>query len=89
MLGDPAPVGLPEGRFARLARVGDACLAERGTVCRSCEEHCEPQAIRFQLLSGGRSRPVILDARCNACGECVRVCPAQAMALRVVEIAAR
>jgi ferredoxin-type protein NapF len=81
MLGDPAPAA----GLARRARVSASCLAARGTFCRSCAEHCEPRAIRFELLPAGRSLPHIDDALCNACGECVRVCPAQAMALRVVE----
>jgi ferredoxin-type protein NapF len=75
-------------RGMRKARLEPACLAVQGTVCRSCSEHCEPGAIRIKLLPAGRSIPLIDDARCNACGECVRVCPAQAMSLRIVEEAA-
>jgi ferredoxin-type protein NapF len=75
------------GSGARRARLGPRCLAVQGTVCRTCGEHCEPGAIRFKLLPAGKSLPLIDDARCDACGECVRVCPVQAMALRVVEAA--
>ncbi len=85
MLGDGAPASLPGPGFARRARVSGKCLAARGTVCRTCGEHCEPQAIRFRLLPAGRSLPIIADERCDACGECVRVCPAQAMSLQVVQ----
>jgi ferredoxin-type protein NapF len=60
----------------------------RGTVCRTCGEHCEPGAIRFRLLPAGRSIPLIDDARCNACGDCLRVCPVQAVSLQAAAEAA-
>jgi ferredoxin-type protein NapF len=71
----------------RKARIEPNCLATRGVVCRTCSEHCEPRAIRFRLQTAGRALPLIEDALCNACGECVRVCPVQAMALQVVAAA--
>lgn len=88
MLGEPSPAVMRSVKLTRRARVSGDCLAARGVVCRSCGEHCEPQAIRFQLLPAGKSPPLIDDARCDACGECVRVCPAQALSLQVVETAA-
>jgi Fe-S-cluster-containing hydrogenase component 2 len=84
LFGGRAEPSLEVAGSARKARVEPNCLATRGIVCRTCSEHCEPGAIRFGLLAGGRSIPLIDDARCNACGDCVRVCPAQAMAIRVV-----
>jgi ferredoxin-type protein NapF len=60
----------------------------QGTVCRTCSEHCEPGAIRFGLLPAGRAIPLIDEARCNACGDCLRVCPVQAMSLQAVAGAA-
>ena len=74
--------------MVRKARVEPNCLATKGVVCRTCSEHCEPRAIRFGLLPAGRAIPLIDDARRNACGDCVRVCPAQALALRMVAEAA-
>jgi ferredoxin-type protein NapF len=69
------------GGEGRKARVSLECFALRGIVCRSCAEHCAPQAIRFRLLPAGRSQPLIADERCDACGECLRICPARALAL--------
>ena len=88
MLGEPPSAILRSAKLSRSARVSGNCLAARGTFCRSCGEQCEPKAMRFQLLPGGRSLPLIDDERCNACGDCVRVCPAQALSLQVVETAA-
>lgn len=87
MLGEPASAQLPATGFARRARISEKCLAARGIVCRTCGEYCEPHAIGFRLLPAGRSVPLIDDTRCNACGECVRVCPAQAVSLHVIETA--
>lgn len=68
--------------LARKARIEPDCLALRGTVCRTCGEHCEPAAIRFRLLPGGRAIPLIDDALCDACGDCARACPVRAIALQ-------
>lgn len=65
-----------------MAKLETGCLALRGIVCRSCAEHCEPGAIRLRPLPAGRALPVIDEARCTGCGECARVCPAQAIVLR-------
>jgi len=58
------------------ARIGDACLALQGVVCRSCGDRCEARAIRFRLAPGGVARPALDGAACTGCGACVAVCPA-------------
>jgi len=63
------------------AVVSDACLAARGVMCRSCEDACEPQAIRFPLVAGKVPGPVIDAKACTGCGACLRHCPEQAIAL--------
>ena len=70
-----------ETRVQPHARIGTACLDRRGIVCQACRDTCQPRAIRFLPLPGGASTPVVDDARCNGCGECVATCPAQAILL--------
>ncbi|MEH6584123.1 MAG: ferredoxin-type protein NapF [Halioglobus sp.] len=62
------------------ALVSDHCLTNLGVMCRSCEDACEPMAIRFPLAAGILvPRPVIDIDACTGCGACVRPCPEQAI----------
>lgn len=61
------------------AQIGARCLAYRQTVCRSCGEACEADAIRFLPVLGGAAQPRLDSAACTGCGACVGVCPAQAI----------
>lgn len=61
------------------ARVQPGCLSLQGVTCRTCEDQCEQQAIRFRLQTGGRAAPMIDDDLCNGCGGCVASCPAEAI----------
>lgn len=72
---DPAGAGAWDWR----AQVGTACLSAQGITCRSCEDACDAQAIRFRLATGGRSFAVIDTERCTGCGACAHACPAQAV----------
>lgn len=63
----------------------DNCLSERGVVCRSCGEACEPRAIRFKLAVGGVALIEFDNTACNGCGECVSVCPVAAIEMQHVE----
>lgn len=62
--------------------ISATCLPQRGILCRSCEERCEPGAIRFIPRPGQPAQPDILKARCTACGECVASCPALAISMQ-------
>lgn len=75
--------GRPSTRDAgpRVAAVGGGCVAARGIACSSCSDPCEPRALRVRPLPGGRALPVIDTALCTGCGDCVRVCPVDALAL--------
>lgn len=52
------------------------CLAWNGTMCFTCKDMCEPNAIEFF----GLYRPVINDD-CTACGLCKSPCPVDAIAI--------
>ncbi|MGI9372222.1 MAG: 4Fe-4S dicluster domain-containing protein [Hyphomicrobiales bacterium] len=66
--------GKPQG-----LKVLENCLAQRSIACRICEDACDPQAIRFRLQLGGKSIPSIDEDACTLCGECVLVCPVNAL----------
>ena len=62
-------------------RIGRQCLAVQGIVCRTCGDHCETRAIRFSLMTAGRSLPEIDPATCTGCGQCMPVCPVDAITI--------
>lgn len=66
------------------ARVGDACLAQRGIVCSSCRDACGESAIRFPPTRAVPLPRVEAD-RCTGCGACVSGCPTGA--IRLVRLA--
>ena len=55
------------------------CMAMQGVVCRSCGDVCGERAIGFQLRVGGAAVPALDDTACTGCGECLSVCPVQAL----------
>ena len=64
------------------AVLDSGCLTLQGVVCRSCSEHCEAGAIRFQLQHGAVAAPGINAQQCTGCGACIAVCPTHALTLR-------
>ncbi|MCP5266781.1 MAG: 4Fe-4S dicluster domain-containing protein [Burkholderiaceae bacterium] len=76
----PGP-GVETETAGRVAVVLPSCLEHRGVTCRSCETACDPLAIRFRPRPGGRSELSIDASRCNACGQCIDLCPVGALAL--------
>ena len=70
----------------QLAVINEQCFANSGIVCRSCGEVCESRAIEFKLAVGGNSQVDINAATCDGCGECVHVCPAQAIKIQKVNL---
>lgn len=67
--------------WSQHAVISEQCFVHRGVICRSCGEVCEPRAIEFRPVPGG-SEIKINAAACNGCGECVHVCPAQAIEIQ-------
>ncbi len=63
------------------AEISPRCLSFNGITCRTCEEACDEQAIRFRLMTEGRSFPIVDEARCTGCGACLHVCPNQSVDL--------
>jgi ferredoxin-type protein NapF len=67
--------------WALIARIGSACLATRGVVCRSCGEVCDQGAVRFRPRVGGAAKPQLNAERCTGCGHCMSICPVQAVTI--------
>ncbi|MFI8418580.1 ferredoxin-type protein NapF [Serratia sp. NPDC078593] len=61
------------------AQFAAGCLALQGVECRSCQDSCETQAIRFRPRLGGIAQPSLSVADCNGCGACVLGCPTGAI----------
>lgn len=57
----------------------NACVERHGVSCRRCSEVCEHSAIRILAREGPGA--VIDGSACNGCGDCVPVCPVEAIAL--------
>lgn len=70
---------LPATSWAIRAKVNASCLSFNGVMCRTCEDHCDHQAIHFHLMTRGRSVPTIDPDRCTGCGECAAPCPSQSI----------
>ncbi|MCG8428991.1 MAG: ferredoxin-type protein NapF [Chromatiales bacterium] len=58
-----------------VAQFEAGCLSLNGIVCRACSDICEPRAIRFSLMPGGKAEPQLESEECTGCGECLAVCP--------------
>ena len=65
--------------WSQKANINSNCFSETGISCRSCGEVCEKEAITFKLIIGGKAQVNIDNSLCNGCGECVHICPAQAI----------
>ena len=72
---------LEEARPEQVATVSSAsaCVERHGVVCRRCVEACEHSAIR--ILAREKLGAVIDAAACTGCGDCIPVCPVEAIAL--------
>lgn len=92
----------PSGAIARLSLaekrrrvIGQAvvdfnrCLLAQGRECIACIQKCPFQAIAMRSTDGGFSNePCVALDRCNGCGACEVVCPAQPVrAIRVQTLA--
>ena len=72
----------PDGQPApQVPQVGPGCLAQNRVECRLCGEACDAGAIRFPPPLGGVAAPVVDTTRCTGCGDCLPLCPPQALRL--------
>ena len=62
------------------------CLSMNATICRSCGESCEDQAIKFDLKLGGVAEPKLNIEQCTGCGACFSVCPVKVITLASIVI---
>lgn len=67
--------------FSWRARIRDNCLALANIHCQSCQDACEPEAIRFSPSLAHVPTPRVALDDCTGCGACVAVCPQDAIEL--------
>ena len=78
----PEPVfDLTRPAFDWTAQVQQRCLALHGIHCQSCQDACEPTAIRFRPQLGKAPVPDIAEDLCTGCFACAAVCPEDAITL--------
>lgn len=68
--------------FRWSAVINNSCFSMRGVVCRSCGEICDSRAITFKALVGGITQVHLSSTSCSGCGECISICPADAITLK-------
>lgn len=68
--------------FIWRVQVDARCLNRRGVECRVCGDACDARALRFVPARGGMAQLKVDSAACTGCGDCVAVCPVDAITLR-------
>jgi len=61
------------------------CLSMQGTICRTCGESCDFEAIRFKLELGGVAEPLLDLTKCTGCGACYGPCPVNSITITIPE----
>lgn len=75
-IGEVDPDVPREGRIGVAVLHEDRCLAFlQADSCGVCVDACAYKALSFDESR----RPVVDEAKCNGCGECVRICPANVL----------
>jgi ferredoxin-type protein NapF len=65
-----------------VAKIDRTCLTRQGESCSDCDDLCETGAIRFKSVAGGAAMPEIVEDACTGCGDCLGVCPVDAIDLK-------
>jgi len=68
------------------AQVKENCLTHQGIICVTCQEQCEPGAIKMKHQLGMVAIPQINLTLCSGCGACFQPCPANAITLKSSEL---
>ena len=76
---------LEEEPWAHKVEITTQCLTENRVECRSCQDSCPMNAIRFRLQLGGVAKPILDLENCNGCGACLSVCPTKAIKIFNIE----
>ena len=58
---------LEEEPWAHKVEITTQCLTENRVECRSCQDSCPMNAIRFRLQLGGVAKPILDLESCNGC----------------------
>ena len=64
-----------------VAKIDRTCLTRQGESCSICDDLCDLNAIRFTTVAG-LAVPEILEDSCTGCGDCLGVCPVDAIDLK-------
>ncbi|QPB43481.1 ferredoxin-type protein NapF [Rodentibacter haemolyticus] len=76
---------LEEQPWTHKINIGANCLAQQHIECRSCQDNCSMNAIRFRLQIGGVAQPTVNPESCNGCGACIQSCPVNAIEISTLK----
>lgn len=65
--------------WRQVISIDSSCLPRNGVACRSCQDGCDSEAIRFEYAVGWAPLPSVDNGACTGCGMCVELCPADAL----------
>jgi len=68
------------------ADINTKCITYQGTICRTCGEACDDEAIHFKLEPGKVGEPILTADNCTGCGFCIAMCPVDAIAISVTSM---
>ena len=70
---------LEERPWEHWVEITSQCLTQRKIECRSCQDNCPMNAIRFHSQIGSMAQPIVNLDSCNGCGACLHSCPVSAI----------
>ncbi|MDH5436964.1 MAG: ferredoxin-type protein NapF, partial [Gammaproteobacteria bacterium] len=67
--------------WALKAIIADNCMASNNTICITCQEYCDHEAIQFKPVIGRIATPEINYSNCTGCGACFSPCPTNSISI--------